>query len=226
MPRPAPAPGALFGRVAKFLGSSVEIAGGIVIVIVLAAFFAHDPRTYRDAVRMLVPRSAEEVYDATWEKLQIGLRHWVRGILVSMTIMGIVAAVGLKIAGIQSWAVLGALVFLGTFVPYVGAIASSIPGLLLGLAHSGSQFLAALCVYLGVHIIEGYLVQPFVMRRAVIIQPAFLLIWQLVMGTLCGLLGIIVATPLLVCVQIVVGEVYVRRKLGKSPHVIGENAAA
>jgi predicted PurR-regulated permease PerM len=46
-------------------------------------------------------------------------------------------------------------------------VSSAVPGLLVGLAQSPNHFFMALGVYVGVHVIEGYLVQPYVMRRAV-----------------------------------------------------------
>ncbi len=134
-----------------------------------------------------------------------------------MFLMGSVTAVGLFFAGIQGWALLGLLTFLGTFVPYVGAVSSSVPGLLIGLAQSPHHFWLALAVYLGVHVIEGYVVQPYVMRRAVEANPALLLFFQAIMGALFGLLGLMVATPLLTVIQITVTTLWIERRLNKTP---------
>ena len=142
-------------------------------------------------------------------------QKWVGGIVVSMTIMGTLAALGLWVAGINDWLLLGFLTFLGTFVPYVGAIASAIPGLLVALAQSPRHFLFAGVVYLGVHLVEGYLIAPLVMRRAVEIKPALLLAGQGALGAIFGIPGTIVATPLIVCGQTLVDYLWVERKLGK-----------
>ena len=132
-----------------------------------------------------------------------------------MLIMGLVCAIGLKLIGIQNWLLLGIITFFATFVPYVGAIASAVPGLLLGLAASPEKCLEAAGVYLIVHIVEGYVVQPLIMKRAVEIRPAVLLLWQLSIGAIFGVLGILIATPLLVCVQIAVGYLYIEKTLHK-----------
>ena len=84
---------------------------------------------------------------------------------------------------IPMW-VLGILTFLGTFVPYVGAIASAVPGLIVGLAQSPMHFVYALLVYIGVHLVEGYMVSPYIMKRSVHLRPGWLLFWQLLQGQL------------------------------------------
>src|SRR5256885_1431981 len=126
-------------------------------------------------------------------------------------------ASGHKIAGIEEWFPLGVLTFLGTFVPSVGAVSSAVPGLLAGLAQSPRHFLWAGIVYLGVHLVEGYLIQPLVMRRAVEVKPALLLFGQGLFSAVFGLMGTVVATPLLVCGQTLIGYLWVERRLRKQP---------
>ena len=102
-------------------------------------------------------------------------------------------------------------------MPYVGAVSSSVPGLLVGLSQSPHHFFLALGVYVGVHVIEGYVVQPYVMRRAVEANPALLLFFQALMGALFGLLGLMVAMPLLTVLQITVTTLWIERRLHKKP---------
>jgi len=189
----------------------------VFVLLVLALFLSYAPASYREGLRRLVPREQEPLLDEAWDRIGTTLRHWVTGVLISMTVMGTLAAIGLFVAGIDGWFLLGILTFFGTFVPYVGAIASAVPGLMVGLAQSPRHFLYALLVYAGVHLVEGYLVSPFVMRYSVRLNPGLLLFWQLLVGAIFGLPGIIVATPLLACLTIAVEYFYVERRLGKEP---------
>src|SRR5262249_51286480 len=144
------------------------------------------------------------------------LRPWPGAILVSMTIMGTLTGIGLLIIGIDSWLPLALLTFLGTSVPYLGAVTSAVPALMVALAQSTTTFLVVLALYLGVHAVEGYIVQPIVMRRAVEINPALLLVWEVLMGGVFGIVGVIVATPALACVQVSVEYLYVERRLHRA----------
>jgi len=195
----------------------VELISTFVLLVVLAAFLVYRPSLYERGIRAMLPRSLEADFDELWDRLGQGLRGWVGGTVVAMCLVGSVTALGLLACGIQGWALLGLLTFFGTFVPYVGAVSSSVPGLLVGLSQSPQHFFMALGVYVGVHVIEGYLVQPLVMRRAIEANPALLLFFQAVMGAVFGFLGLIVATPLLTVLQIVVTTVWIEGRLHKKP---------
>ena len=187
------------------------------VVVVLAFFFAAHPRGYFGAALTVVPREHEPVFREWWARTGRILRRWVAGALVAMAIMGTVTAVGLLIIGVDNWLLLGFLTFLGTLVPYLGALASAIPALLIAWAASPTTFLWVLGLYIVVHHIEGYLVQPFIMRRAVQLRPAVLLVWQIIMAGLFGIIGIFVATPALAVLKATVNYLYVERRLGKRP---------
>ncbi|AKT41096.1 AI-2E family transporter [Chondromyces crocatus] len=193
----------------------VSALSTLVLLFVLALFLAHQPATYHKGLRALVPRDHEPVVDEAWRRFGRALRGWMGGILVSMTLMGTLTALGLLAVGVESWLILGVLTFFGTFVPYAGALITAIPGLAVGLAESPERFAYVALVYLGVHIVEGYLVEPMVMKRAVSIEPAVLLFWQITMSAVFGVMGIVVATPLLVCVQVAIGYFYIERVLHK-----------
>jgi predicted PurR-regulated permease PerM len=202
----------------KAVPALVALVSGItsiVLVIVLGAFLVYQPEVYRRGVRLMVPREREAVFDEAWRRSSEGLRKWVGGIVISMALMGTFTAIGLALVGIDEWLLLGVLTFLGTFVPYVGAVASAVPGLLAGLAQSPKHFLLAAAVYVGVHLVEGYFVQPLVMRRAVEIRPALLLFGQGLFGAIFGLMGTVVATPMLVCIQVLTQYLWIERRLGK-----------
>ena len=190
-------------------------ATALVLVVVLGLFLVNEPDVYRRGLRLLVPPRFLDAFDSSYEKTATGLRKWVGGIVVSMCIMGALTTVGLALAGIHGWIALGMLTFFATFVPYIGAIASAIPGLLVAASQDSQHLMYAALVYLGVHIVEGYLVEPLVMKRAVKLQPALLLAWQGFFGAVFGLLGTVVATPVLVCAQILTQHLWVQRRLGK-----------
>jgi predicted PurR-regulated permease PerM len=213
----------LLNEAEALLGHAVPFALGVgsllltgFVLFVLAVCLAYSPRTYLEGLRRLVPRDDEPLLDELWRRLGVTLRHWTAGILGSMLTMGVLAGLGLWLAGIDGWFLLAILTFLGTFVPYVGALASAIPGLLIGLSQSPLHLLYAALVYAGVHLVEGYLVSPLIMRHTVRLRPATLLFWQLFTAAVFGLPGIMVATPLLAVTEVAVGYLYVERKLGKT----------
>jgi predicted PurR-regulated permease PerM len=193
----------------------VEWVSAFVLLVVLAAFLAAGPSSYRDGLRAMLPRSWESGFDLLWERLGTALRGWAAGTLLAMALVGALVAVGLLLIGVNGWLILGLLTFLGVSVPFLGSVASSVPGLLVALAQSPRLFGMALGVYLLAHLVEGYLIQPLVMKRAVAANPALLLFFQAVMGMLFGLLGLLVSTPLLTVLQVSVTTLWIERRLHK-----------
>ena len=208
----------LVGSVGEAVVATTSFGATVILLVALSLFYVHEPKIYHKYLRALVSKQHEPYFDVLWARLGDGLRRWVGGVLVAMTLMGTFTAVGLWIAGVQNWLLLGVLTFFGTFVPYVGAIASAVPGLLVALAQSPRTFFFAAIVYVAVHCMEGYVVEPFVMKRAVTIHPAVLLLWQLMMGVIFGLPGIVVGTPVYVCLKVALDYLYVECTLGKEPY--------
>lgn len=203
------------GAILPAAKSFIELQTGFLFVFFIGVFLAHQPTGYRNALRNLIPKRYEPVYDESYQRVAHGFGRWLIGILISMTIMGTFTGIGLTLAGIENAFFLGTLTFFGTFVPYLGALISAIPGLLIGLSQSFQHFLFACAVYLCVHILEGYIVEPIIMKQAVQIRPAVLLFSQGILGSLFGLLGIVIAAPFIVFSQILIEYLYTERFLHK-----------
>lgn len=74
--------------------------------------------------------------------------------------------------------------------------------------------LYVLLLYVGVQTVESYLITPLVQERAVYLPPAAIVVFQVLMGVLFGLLGVLLATPLAAVTLVVVRRLYVEDVLG------------
>jgi predicted PurR-regulated permease PerM len=203
--------GEVVAKAPVFALTIAEVVTSAVLVVALGFFLAHEPKAYVTGIGKLLPRAQRARVMDTLLLMGASLRSWTGGIFVSMLLMGAFTAAGLAIIGMDAWLTLGLLTFFGTFVPYAGAVASAVPGLALALAHSPRMFWLALVVYLLVHLVEGYIVQPLIMKRAVHLRPALLLVWQVTFGALFGPVGVIVATPVLACLQCALQHLWIDR---------------
>lgn len=211
-------------ELAHLLGQVVPVAFDVaaalsscLAVLALASFFAYEGERTEQALLRLIPKDKETEVARFLRRAARLLQRWMVGQLASMTATGVLVAVGLLLLGVQSWLVLGALSFVLEFIPYLGPLLSAVPGIASGLAESPQLALWVALVYGAVQLVESYVLQPMIMQRAIRIQPAFQLIWQLVMASGFGLLGIFVATPLLACMQVVLQHFYIEGMLGKAP---------
>jgi predicted PurR-regulated permease PerM len=192
----------------------VEVVGAVVVMLFLGVYFAAEAELYTNGLLRLVPparrpRAAEilhETASAIW--------YWMMGRLFSMTVLGVLTALGLWVIGAPLPVALGFLAGILAFVPYIGAIASAIPSVLMAAAVNLNLAIYVVILYLGLHLIEGYLLVPLVQRRIVHLPPALTLSAQLLLGLLAGLLGLLLATPLVAAALVLVRMVYVEDVLG------------
>jgi predicted PurR-regulated permease PerM len=192
----------------------VEVVGAVVVMLFLGVYFAAEAELYTNGLLRLVPparrpRAAEilhETASAIW--------YWMMGRLFSMAVLGVLTALGLWVIGAPLPVALGFLAGILAFVPYIGAIASAIPSVLMAAAVNLNLAIYVVILYLGLHLIEGYLLVPLVQRRIVHLPPALTLSAQLLLGLLAGLLGLLLATPLVAAALVLVRMVYVEDVLG------------
>ena len=123
---------------------------------------------------------------------------YARGTMIVATVDGILAFILLLVVGVPLAAPLAVLVFVGAFVPLIGAPLAMIVAAVVALATGG--FLQALIVTIGVALIgqiEGHILEPLVMGKQVSLHPVVVALGVTAGTFLGGLLGAIIAIPLL-----------------------------
>lgn len=147
---------------------------------------------------------------------------WLAGRAASMTVVGVLTWLTLWALGIPAPLILGFFAGLLSFIPNLGPILSIVPALLVALTVGPWYVLYVVLVYLGVQAVESNLITPLIQQEAVTVPPALLIVFQVSMGVLAGIWGMIVATPLLVVIMLLVQGLYVRDYLNKPGPLIAE----
>lgn len=185
-----------------------------VFVVGVGFFLAYRPRLYVGGLLRLVPPPREAQAEAFLQRLAAVIRGWLVGALVSMTTVGLLTALVTRLLGLESWLLLGFLAFALELVPYVGPIVAALPAVALALADSPAHALQTALAYLAIQQIEGNAITPIVMKRAIELPPALLLVWQVAMVSAFGLPALFVAAPLLAAAMVAVDHFWIRGALG------------
>ena len=186
------------------LGSTLAVLAGIVLVIFLAIYIAIDPSTYRRGLIHLVPPRAREQTDEILGAIAVTLRKWLVTQLIAMIVIGAVTTAVLMILKVRAAVPLGILAGLLEFVPTLGPILSSLPAIAMGFVDSPEKALAVAIAYVGIQFIENHLLIPILMKEGVDLPPALTIVMQALMAIVFGVLGLLVAVPLLAAVMITV----------------------
>jgi predicted PurR-regulated permease PerM len=197
-----------------FFSGVLGVIGNIAIIAFVGTYFAAQPHVYVNAVITLVPHRKRARMREVIEELGATLGQWMFGKIVAMLIVGVVTGVGLALLGVPLALVLGILAGLLDFIPYLGPIMAGVPAVLLALSDSPQLAFYVLLLFLGVQVIEGYLLLPLIERRTVSLPPALTIIMQVLLGTVFGLAGVALATPLTAVLMVLVTMLYVQDVLG------------
>ncbi|HWH39819.1 MAG TPA: AI-2E family transporter [Usitatibacter sp.] len=196
------------GKVAKGTATVFGVVIDVALVLFLAVYLALDPITYRDGLVRLFPKATRARVTDALDAAGADLRRWLIGQLGAMVCVGILAAIGLSIAGVPLAVPLGILLGVMDFVPVVGPLIAAIPGVLIAFAQSPHLALWAIVVYLIVQNIEGNVIVPLAQRWAVSLPAALTLVGIVAFGTLLGPAGLFLAMPLIVVTKTLVEKLY------------------
>jgi predicted PurR-regulated permease PerM len=205
-------PSQLLGPITTIGASAVSLIGGVVIGLITAYYMAAQPEPLTAGLLSLFSPGVRPEAELTLGRIRAAWLGWLRGVAVSMVLIGVMLYVGLGlIVGLPFALVFSVLSACLEVVPYLGALASGIPPVAYALTISPSRAVVVLVIYVLVHQIEANLIGPLVMARAVRLHPAVIAIGVVAVGEVFGLLGLIVAVPILSLISILMDQLWTSR---------------
>jgi predicted PurR-regulated permease PerM len=177
-------------------------------VFVLAYYWLVERASIKRVLLRTVPvRQARNVHTA-WMEVEEKLGGWVRGQLLLMLAIGVMATVGYFFLGLPNPALLGVLAGLFEIVPMIGPFLAFTPAVLVALATiDPTRALMVMAYALIIQQIESNVLVPRVMGRTVGVSPLTVLLGILVGTALAGLPGAFLAVPLAGAIQVVLAHV-------------------
>lgn len=216
--------GGLIGSNFKSFISSVSLSvASFLIVFFGGIFLAAQPRLYGIGLVKLIPPARRQLVAEAMKESDRALRLWLKGQLWAMIAIFILTFAGLWLLGVPSALVLALISGVLEFIPYAGAITSSIPAIMVALVQGPELALWVVGLYVVVHHVEAYLIQPVIQQFAVEIPAVITLFALLAFGLLFGFLGILLAAPLAVVSYVLVKRLYVIEALDTPTPIPGED---
>jgi predicted PurR-regulated permease PerM len=186
------------------------------LTLMIGAFILIDREKFHSFLRSLFPPSFRPDYDGIMNDIDKGLSGVIRGQLLICLINGIFTYIGLMIFGVKYSLILSVVAGVMSLIPIFGSILSSIPIVLVALVsgeHGLDLFRAVAMVLwiVAIHFVEANLLNPKIIGSAAKIHPV-LVIFSLVLGEHeFGLVGALLAVPVLSAVQVIFLYLYNNR---------------
>lgn len=192
------------------LSSAVDVFTVLVYLVVvplLVFFLLKDKTKILQWFRRFIPEE-RSLASSVWKEVDAKMGNYIRGKLLEVVIVGTATFIPLKVMGMNYAATMSLLVGLSVIIPYVGAVAVTIPVALIAWFQWGasSDFAYLMIAYLVVQFMDGNILVPLLFSEVVNMHPAAIIIAVLFFGGLWGVWGVFFAIPLATLVQAVINS--------------------
>jgi predicted PurR-regulated permease PerM len=171
------------------------------------------PKIHRYLMWMFEDRTAEKKAEDYVMKIEEQIGSWVRGELLLMFVVGILTYVGLLLLGIPYALPLAIIAGLLELLPNIGPTVAAVPAVVVAYINSSpTMALAVLAWYVLVQQLENNFIVPYIMKRAVGLNPIATIFLLLVGFRLAGVGGAVLVIPIFLVAKVVVSEIYRLKK--------------
>ena len=196
--------------VSASLASAVDVFTVLVYLVVvplLVFFLLKDKKIILQWFRRFLPEDRGLAY-SVWKEVDAKMGNYIRGKMLEIVIVGVATYIPLQVMGMNYAATMSLLVGLSVIIPYVGAVAVTIPVAMIAWFQWGasSDFVYLMIAYLVVQFMDGNILVPLLFSEVVNMHPAAIIISVLFFGGLWGVWGVFFAIPLATLVQAVINS--------------------
>ena len=187
-------------KVGNLATYALDIVGGIFsffLILVLSFYFSTSLGFYREVAEML-PIKEKDRFIRIWERARRRFATWFAAQITLMVIIGIATFLFMSSLGVPNAALIGTIAGLTEIVPILGPIIAAIIASLIVVSYNAQLIWWVLGGFLIIQQLENNLLVPIIMKKALAINPIFILLGVMVGGTLGGVLGVVTILPILV----------------------------
>ena len=204
------------GSISSGIGTLTSALSGIlgglttvVLILIIGIYVAAEPKLYERGVAWMLPRERRGSFEVTMARMAQTLRRLMAGRLLGMFVEGVFTYIMLAwvaplvgIGVVPMASLLAILTGLLAFIPNLGAIVSGVLMALVGFSGGMEMGIYTIAVYFFIQNFDGYVVIPIIAKKTVDLAPALVLATQLAMGVVFGIIGILLADPLLAMIKV------------------------
>ncbi|MEM1024680.1 MAG: AI-2E family transporter [Myxococcota bacterium] len=188
-----------FGR--ELIGQTFEIVFGSFLVLMLTAFLSADRRLIERFVETLIPPEWRNGFETIRSGVSTGLSGVVRGQILICLTNGVLTFLGLWLLSVKLPLILGLLAAAFSLIPIFGSIISTIPIVAMALLDGFSKAFFALLWIIGIHLLEGNVLNPKILGDSAKIHPVVVIFALIVGERTGGLIGALFAVPIAAIIQ-------------------------
>lgn len=187
-----------------------EVGAAVITLLALVFFWLTGRSRLQRYVLAFLPAPRRAGIRDAWNEVETRLGLWVRGQLVLMATIGVSTGIAYTLIGLPAALLLALIAALTEVVPIIGPVIGAIPAVLVATSLGPEAVVLTIGVYFLIHLVEGNVLVPIVMRNTVGLSPFLVLVSLLVGATVGGILGAVVAVPIVAGITVILERLQAR----------------
>lgn len=183
----------------------------IAVIPVLVFYMLKDFPIMKNMLWQFTPSKYRDEGKEVLREIDKSLGGYIRGQLLVCFFVGIISILLLWLIGMKYPLVLGGIMGVTNVIPYFGPVLGAIPALIISLTMGVKMVLFVALIVLIVQILEGNLLSPFIVGKSLHIHPVLIILALLVGEKLAGIIGMIIAVPVLTIIRVFIHHIRLHR---------------
>lgn len=192
---------------ARLLGSLANILDWVIVfalVPLIAFYFLKDWPKLKLAAWYITPPSIRKQSISFLKDVEQSLGNYIRGQLIVCVIIGILSALLLWLVNMNYALLLGIIIGITNVIPYFGPIIGAIPAVIIATAMGTKQVIWVAVIIFGLQFLEGNILSPLIVGKSLHMHPLLIMLALLLGGEVGGIVGLILAVPLLAILKVAI----------------------
>ena len=206
------------------IGKSI-INGGLnfVLGLMIGFYLLFDFDKVNENIDKMLPKTWKENFRELTKRINTSLRSYVQGVLLVMFLVFLTQSIGLTLAGMEAPLLFALFCAVTDIIPYFGPYIGGIPAVIVGFTISPITGICVLISILVVQLLENNFYQPLIMGHTMQLHPVTIMLGLLIFEHFFGILGMVIATPVIACIKVLL--IFVNEKTGIIKSITGEEIA-
>jgi predicted PurR-regulated permease PerM len=192
----------------NFVGKVTHIAAVLAVIPFVVFYLLKDDKHFSLGFLRYIPENFAREIRKILHNIDSTLSEYVQGLVIVSTSVGTMLLIGYLIIGLNYALILALIALVLTTIPYLGPFLAITPAILVGLAESPFMVLKVVIVFFIVQQLESNLISPQIIGQRLKIHPLTLILLLLAAGSLYGLPGLILATPMYALTKVIIENLY------------------
>lgn len=185
---------------------------GLLSLILLSLYISLDWEKIKKFIHKIIPNGNGSIFDKIVHELEIYIGYWVKGQFILMFVIGIFSTTALYFLGNPFFLSLGLIAGLLEIIPILGPLISTLLAVTVALAFGGQNIaIVTLVIFYLIQLLENNLLVPKVMQRISGFSPVLILLAFLVFSNFLGIIGAILAVPILMFINILIKHLIIQK---------------